>query len=95
MRYLVSRHFGAIEWCQHQGFAIDEIVTHLEAEQIQAGDIVIGTLPITLAAKVQAKGARYLHLDLPLPSELRGVEITAKQMDELGASLMEFDIKAI
>lgn len=95
MQYLVSRHAGAIEWCQEQGYQADKVLTHLDVSLIQANDVVIGTLPIPLAAQVQAKGARYLHLNLPLTAELRGVEISAKQMTELGASLQEFRIEVI
>ena len=70
MQYLVSRHPGAIEWCLMQGYQIDHIVPHLQTDTIQAGDLVIGTLPIPLVAEVQAKGARYLHLHLPLTAEI-------------------------
>ena len=95
MNYLVSRHAGAIEWCLQQGYKIDQILAHLNPNDIKENDVVIGTLPLPLAAEVQAKGARYLHLNLPLSADLRGVEISAEKMTELGASLQEFKIELI
>lgn len=95
MIYLVSRHPGAIRWCQQQSFAIDSILSHLDPALIAEKDIVIGTLPINLAAEIQEKGARYIHLSLRVPYELRGVELTSEKLDEINASLQEYSIKPI
>lgn len=48
----VSRHQGAIEWIKQQSIQVDVFVEHLNVEEIQAGDVVIGTLPLHLAAEV-------------------------------------------
>lgn len=79
--YFVSRHQGAKDWAQQQGIHIDALVDHIDPSQIQAGDIVIGTLPVHLAAEVQAQGGRYLHLTLNLSAEQRGKELSAADME--------------
>jgi CRISPR-associated protein Csx16 len=90
---LVTRHAGAVEWAKRQGIAIDRMVEHLDPAEVQPGDVVIGTLPIHLAAEVCLRGARYLHLVLDLPPERRGLELTAEEMRRLGARLEEYSVE--
>ena len=85
MRWFVSRHPGAVEWLTEQGLEVDRMIAHLDIRQIQPGDWVLGTLPVSLAAEVCARGARYVHLHVPVPAALRGQELTAQQMREVGA----------
>ncbi|MGH9890645.1 MAG: CRISPR-associated protein Csx16 [bacterium] len=93
--YFVSRHPGAKAWAERQGMTVDALVEHLEVTVVQAGDVVIGTLPVNLAAEVCARRARYLHLILPLPPELRGRHLTAEDMARLGARLDEYRIERV
>jgi len=86
----VSRHAGAQEWARRQGLGAVEVVTHLQVEQICPGDVVVGTLPIHIAAEVIARGARYWHLRLDVPPEARGRELTADDMERYGARLEEY-----
>lgn len=90
--YFISRHPGAIEWAARQKLHVDHLVSHLDTAQVQAGDTVIGSLPVNLAAKVCARGAVYWHLSLTLPAEQRGKELTADDMTRLGAHLEPFHI---
>lgn len=92
MNFLISRHAGAIAWCQQQGIRVDCILAHLADQPIATGDVVIGTLPIHIAAAIQAQGARYLHLSLEMPFAWRGQELTCEQMAQAGACLQEFQI---
>ncbi len=85
--WFVSRHPGAVAWAQRQGLTVERWVQHLDPEIIQAGDTVIGTLPMQLAACVCERGGRYLHLRLDLPMEARGLELQADDLDKFGASL--------
>lgn len=57
MRWFVSRHPGAVEWLAEQGLEVDRMIAHLDIRQIQSGDWVMGTLPVSLAAEVCARGA--------------------------------------
>lgn len=90
----VTRHSGAAEWAARQGLAA-EIVAHLDLARVSPGDLVLGTLPVSLAAEVCARGARYFHLTLAVPPELRGQELSADDMARLGARLEEFIIRRV
>ena len=90
--WLVTRHPGARAWLEQQKQAGGRAVTHLDTTVIQSGDLVIGTLPVPLAAEVCSRGARYLHLRVDLPAHQRGVELDAEQMTALGAVLQEFSV---
>lgn len=91
--YLVTRHPGALHWMREHGPAFDQHVTHLEPASVKAGDTVIGTLPIQLAAQVCARGARYLHLTVDMPAHWRGQELSAEQLNAAQAHLQEFRVQ--
>lgn len=91
--WFISRHPGAVEWAQRQGLHVDRFVAHLDPGAVQRGDTVIGSLPINLAAQVCAVGASYGHLSLELPANLRGVELSADDLQHLQAKIELFDIK--
>lgn len=93
--WFVSRHAGARQWAKEEGFSVDQLISHLQSSQVAPGDVVIGSLPVNLAAEVCRRGARYLHLSLPLPAEMRGKELSAEDMRRLGASLQEFHVSAV
>lgn len=85
--YFISRHAGAIDWAEAEGFHVDKRLAHFDVSIIQEGDTVLGTLPINLVAEVNARGGRYFHLTLELPAEARGKELTAEDMRRFGACL--------
>jgi CRISPR-associated protein Csx16 len=88
----VSRHPGTREWAAEEGVAVDAVIAHLDPDTLQRGDIVIGTLPIHLAARVCQLGGRYLHLSLELPSDWRGRELSAADLRRFGARLEEYRV---
>ncbi len=90
--WFVSRHPGALHWMQAHGPAFDRHVPHLDLTQVQPGDTVIGTLPVNLAAQVCASGAAYWHLALEAPADSRGRELSAQELQTLGATLQRFVI---
>ena len=61
--WFVSRHAGAIAWAKGQNLPVDRWVAHLDARQVTAGDTVIGTLPVHIAADICALGARFFFLE--------------------------------
>lgn len=88
-RFFVSRHPGAIEWARRYHWAVRaRFVAHLDVADLVAGDVVIGTLPVHLAAAVCARGARYLHLAIPLAAGQRGSELSAQALEDAGAWLL-------
>lgn len=92
-RYFVSRHAGAIAWArQYPWAARAEFVTHLDPRIVAPGDVVIGTLPVHLAAQICARGARYLHLSLDLEAAQRGSELSADELDAAGARLTPYTV---
>ncbi|NWG74443.1 MAG: CRISPR-associated protein Csx16 [Rubrivivax sp.] len=93
--WFVSRHPGAIAWVRGKDLAVDRWVAHLDIDAVQPGDTVAGTLPVHLAAEVCARGARYLHLRLELPSSRRGRELSAAEIDLAGARLEAYDVRAL
>lgn len=93
--FFISRHPGAIDWIQQQGVHIDHFVPHLSAGQVQAGDCVIGTLPLHLVALLQQRGVRYLHLTLKVPAAWRGQELSAAQLQACQATVREFIVQSV
>lgn len=93
--YFVTRHQGALDWAREEGYVDDDVrvVATLAAQSVQAGDLVIGTLPAHLAAHVVARGARYQHLVLDITEAQRGQELSAEAMRQCGAKLEELYIQ--
>lgn len=92
--YFVTRHMGAVDWARAQGIEAEHI-THLDVENIRPGDMILGTLPVSVAAQVCEKGAKYFHLTLDLPPQLRGKELTGEDMENAGAVLEEFEVRKV
>ena len=93
--YFITRHPGAKEWAEQEGFRIDGLVDHFDTAVVLPGDLVLGSLPVNLAAEVCARGGRYFHLSLEVPQEARGRELSAEDMHRFGAALEEFHIEAV
>lgn len=92
--WFVSRHAGAVAWARRRG--LDAVATeHLALDAVQPGDVVIGTLPVGLAAQVQARGAAFWFLELDLPAEARGRELSADEMERCGARLVEYRVERV
>lgn len=93
--WLVTRHPGALEWAQARGIAFDRHVEHLAPEEVSAGDKVIGSLPVNLAAEVCARGAEYWNLSLRLERDDRGRELLAEDLERCGAVLEHYAVRRI
>jgi len=93
--WFVSRHSGAVEWARRQGVEVDRVIPHLQPETVEPGDVVIGSLPVNLAAEVCARGGTYRHLSLRLPPDMRGRELTADELDTLGARIETYHVEKV
>lgn len=93
MRYIVSRHLGALSWLKDR---VGEPAVHIDHLDdlcmLQSGDTVYGTLPMHLVAEICARGVRYRHLEVELPKHLRGQDLTAEQLTKLNAELVEYAV---
>ena len=92
--FFVTRHPGAVEWAERHDLKVDRWVEHLDSAAVAAGDIVIGTLPVHVAAEVCARGARYLHLVVDVPASHRGRELSADELERFGADLRGYRVLA-
>jgi len=91
--YLITRHPGAIEWARRHGIDVDRQIAHLDPAEIRAGDVVIGALPVHLAAQVCARGGRFFNLSLDMPADARGRELTPDELEKYGARLEEYIVE--
>lgn len=93
--WFITRHPGARDWAKAQQLAIDRYCLHLDPADVQAGDTVIGSLPVHLAAAVCAAGARYINVSLDLPAHARGKELSAAELTCFNARQEEFHVQQI
>ena len=87
--YFVTRHQGAVDWACRHGIEAT-MLSHLDPGRVKTGDTVLGVLPVHLVATINAKGARYLHLEVDMVEEDRGKDLSAGDLDRLGAQLVEY-----
>jgi CRISPR-associated protein Csx16 len=94
--YFITRHTGALAWAKLHDVAFDVHLEHLiDLGNLQVGDVIIGTLPIQMVAKLNDCGVRYVHLSLDIPPAWRGRELTADELRECRASLQEFQVSLV
>ncbi|OBX09338.1 CRISPR-associated protein Csx16 [Gallibacterium genomosp. 3] len=93
--WFISRHQGAIDWIKQKQIQIDRFEAHLDVDQVQADDIVIGTLPIHLAAKVCEKGAKFIFLAVNISEQQRGTELSVIELNQQDCQLIPFYIQII
>ena len=92
--YFITRHTGALDWASANGVHFDVHLEHLLSfDELKAGDTIIGTLPINMVYQINQLGIHYQHLSLEIPSHLRGVELTAQQLNECKADLQSFIVQ--
>ena len=90
--YIVTRHAGAVEWLARKGFT-GRAMAHLDVHIPQPGDVVIGVLPPNLIWELNSRGAGFYNLGIRLPDSLRGVELSADQMEELSPTLQFCEVR--
>lgn len=88
--WCVTRHPGALAWLHSEGIRPNRVVAHLEPDDVAPGDVVVGILPLGLAADLSERGVRCLHVNVRLGAADRGRELDAAAMRACGAQLEEF-----
>ncbi|MDR1647050.1 MAG: CRISPR-associated protein Csx16 [Zoogloeaceae bacterium] len=91
--FFVSRHPGALAWIEKHGISYDRHLPHLDMAAVRAGDTVIGSLPVNLAAEVCARGASYRHLSLKVAAADRGRELSADELEQYDACLETYFVE--
>jgi CRISPR-associated protein Csx16 len=90
--WFVSRHPGAIEWARRRALPVDRQVPHLTMEEIAEGDVVMGTLPVNLAADICRRGAKFYYLSLCAEETQRGKELSADDLFAMRAHLQRYTV---
>ena len=80
--------------CVNQALRLIVLSRILNTDEVVDGDVVLGTLPLHLAADICAKGAVFYFLQLPQELSGRGSEYTADEMVCMGARLRRFDVSS-
>ena len=61
----------------------------------QPGDRVLGVLTVAWVARICHAGAEAWVLDVDMPADLRGKELSSEQLDELGAALVRYEARRL
>lgn len=91
--WFISRHPGAKAWALAHNLHVDRWADHLDPAEIEAGDIVLGTLPLHIAEKICSLGARFFALTLDIPFEMRGRELSLDSVQRYHGHLEEFIVR--
>lgn len=97
--YAITRHAAAAEWLIKQGYDAT-VISHADddfwSDTLRAGDVLIGTLPMHLAAQAVAiTGKPFGFLSVNVPPDLRGTELTMDQMIQCNARIDWFDVISV
>lgn len=86
---IVSRHLAVKDWIakHHPEFKNVKVLAHAKPEDIK-GTIVIGVLPVNLAALC----GEYWALDMNIPEEFRGKELFVEDMEKFGCAISRYRI---
>lgn len=93
--WFVSRHPGTLAWVTQNGIAFDHHVAHLDTGKVSAGDRVIGSLDVNLAAEVCAGGAAYRNLSLRAAEQDRGREMSAEELQAYKVTMEYYDVRKL
>lgn len=92
----VSRHKATVEWAKYHTLDVDLWLEHLDdTTHLNEGDHVIGTLPINMVSKLNAKGVKYSHFGLTVPHDLRGKELTMSELLVCNPTLQAYTVVPI
>ncbi len=91
--WVVTRHAGAAEWVQARLGQPVRVTPHLHADAIEPGARYHGVFPLNLAAAICRAGAECWSIALDVPPALRGQELSAAQLDALGAQLRRYEVR--
>ncbi|MBP5782339.1 MAG: hypothetical protein J6W04_02250 [Bacteroidales bacterium] len=86
---IVTRHTGLIDWLQQRGITGD-VIASATPDDVR-GKHVIGALPLHLASLA----LDVTTVDYTCPFDLRGQDLSAQQLDALGAVLNTYTVAKV
>lgn len=89
-KIIVTRHEGLLNWLKERGICGD-VISHVESPEQIRGKDVVGVLPLYLAAVA----ASVTTVEMDLPQEARGKDLTPEEMDSFGATLHRYVVQEL
>ena len=90
MTIIVTRHTGLIQWLKSHGI-VGDVISHVEFPDQIRGKDVVGVLPLHLAAVA----ASVTTVEMTLPADKRGVDLTPEEMDSFGAIMHTYSVQEV
>ncbi len=89
---IVTRHAGALDWLRahHPEFKDCTVLAHARPEDLE-GNRVVGVLPVHLATLCE----EYWHLEMSVPPEFRGTELTVSDMELFGCEIHQYVVEMV
>ena len=84
---IVSRHQGLVEWLASRGIT-GKVISHVNDINDIKNKHVYGILPLHLAAQCLS----ITTIDMNLPADKRGADITLTEMDEYNATMSTYQV---
>ena len=93
IQVIVTRHQALVEYLRRKNaVAVDvEVIAHITSPEQVAGKVVAGVLPLHLAAAAEA----IVNVQLNLPPDLRGVELTLEQVEQYAAGIQAYRVEEL
>lgn len=90
---VVTRHPGLVEHLRRTGVIGEDarVLTHVADPAEIRGRVVIGVLPLRLAAEAR----EVWEVPLDLPAALRGAELTAEQVAEHAGEIVAYHVSRL
>jgi putative CRISPR-associated protein (TIGR02620 family) len=87
---VVTRHKGTIEYLKQMGVIREDctVVEHATADDVRGKDVV-GVLPMNLAALARSVTV----VDLDVPFDLRGIELSREQVQQYATGIHTYTVK--
>ena len=86
---IITRHTGLVSWLNQHGIT-GKVIAQATPDDVRGKDVV-GVLPLNLACLAN----KITTVDFNCPADLRGVDLTAQQLDDLGTKLSTFVVSKI
>jgi putative CRISPR-associated protein (TIGR02620 family) len=101
---ILTRHAAAASWI-HKTVRVPDMPICQEMDESRFASIiapsadpitdVFGVLPLEWQSRLQAHGIRVWTLEMTVPLDMRGKELSIEAMDAFGARLVRYDVRVL